>query len=93
MIRSFADDRTAALYRGLITKGTPPDLARRAQRKLVQIDTVKRVEDLRFPPGNALEQLQGDRAGRWSIRVNDQWRIVFIWRDGDAWEVWFGDYH
>ncbi len=57
------------------------------------LDTVTRLDDLRVPPGNRLEALKGDRAGQHAIRVNDQWRICFVWRDGDAYEVEFCDYH
>lgn len=66
-------------------------MAVRAVRKLFLLDTVTRLEDLRVPPGNRLEALSGDRAGRHSIRVNDQWRLCFVRRDGDAWEVEFRD--
>jgi len=66
-------------------------VAVRAVRKLFLLDTVTRLEDLRVPPGNRLEALSGDRAGRHSIRVNDQWRLCFVRRDGDAWEVEFRD--
>ncbi|WP_420541377.1 type II toxin-antitoxin system RelE/ParE family toxin [Phreatobacter oligotrophus] len=57
------------------------------------LDTVTRLDDLRVPPGNRLEALKGDRTGQHAIRVNDQWRICFVWRDGDAYEVEFCDYH
>ena len=62
-------------------------------RKLVQIDAAERLDDLRIPPGNRLEALKGDRRGQHSIRVNDQWRICFRWRDGDAYDVEIVDYH
>ncbi len=71
----------------------PPDIAKRAILKLFLIDTVTRLNDLRVPPGNRLEVLKGARAGQHSIRVNDQWRICFIWREGDAYDVEFCDYH
>ena len=71
----------------------PPDIAERAIVKLFLIDTVTRLNDLRVPPGNRLEVLKGARAGQHSIRVNDQWRICFIWREGDAYDVEFCDYH
>lgn len=93
MIKSFRDARTEALSRGGVTKGTPTDVAKRALNKLVLIDTATRLEDLGKVPGNVLEALKGDRKGQHSIRVNQQWRICFIWKDGDAHEVEFCDYH
>ena len=62
-------------------------------RKLVAVDAAEALEDLRVPPGNRLEKLKGDRAGQHSIRVNDQWRICFRWKDADAYEVEIVDYH
>ena len=92
MIKSFRDKRTAALAEGKVPKGVPTDIARRAVVKLFLIDTATRIEDLRVPPGNELEKLKGDRAGQHSIRVNRQWRICFVWRDGDAYETELVDY-
>ena len=62
-------------------------------RKLVAVDAAETLDDLRVPPGNRLEKLRGDRGGQHSIRVNDQWRICFVWRDGDAYDVSVVDYH
>ena len=93
MIRMFAGAVTQALYDGVVPKTVPPVVAKRALSKLFLIDTVTRIEDLRVPPGNRLHRLSGDRAGQWSISVNDQWRICFVWRDGDAYDVEFVDYH
>ncbi len=93
MIRSFADKRTAAVFAGLCPKGTPADVANTARRKLAMIDKAADLQDLRSPPGNRLEALTGDRQGQHSIRVNDQWRICFRWREGDADDVEFCDYH
>lgn len=62
-------------------------------RKLVQLDAAERFDDLRVPPGNRLEALEGDRRGQQSVRVNDQWRVCFRWRDGDAHDVEVVDYH
>ena len=93
MIRSFRDKRTRTLASGEALKGVAHNVARRVVVKLFMLDTVTRLEDLRVPPGNRLEALSGDRAGQHSIRVNDQWRICFIWRDGDAYDVEFVDYH
>jgi len=66
---------------------------RPARRKLLFLHTARRLQDLNVPPGNQLERLKGDRAGTYSIRINDQWRICFAWRDGDAYEVEIVDYH
>jgi len=70
-----------------------PDVQRLAQRKLAILDAAESLLDLRVPPGNRLERLSADRAGQHSIRVNDQWRICFRWRDGDALDVEIVDYH
>ena len=93
MIKSFKDRQTEDLYGGSRSRKTPPDVAKRAIVKLFLIDTVTRIEDLRVPPGNRLEALKGDRTGQHAIRVNDQWRICFVWREGDAYDVEFCDYH
>ena len=93
MIKSFRDRRTSSVYEGVAVKGVPADVLKRAVTKIFLIDTVTRLDDLRVPPGNRLEALAGDRAGQHSIRVNDQWRICFAWRDGDAYDVEFCDYH
>jgi toxin HigB-1 len=81
------------LFAGQFVKGVPITAAERAKRKLSLIDAAGTLAFLRVPPGNQLEALQKDRAGQHSIRVNDQWRICFRWRDGDAYEVEFCDYH
>lgn len=93
MIHSFADKRTAALFLGKATKGVPADVTRRAQVKLLLLDAAADLKDLRNPPGNHLEALKDDRQGQHSIRVNDQWRVCFLWRDGEAYDVEFCDYH
>ncbi|MGH7044448.1 MAG: type II toxin-antitoxin system RelE/ParE family toxin [Acetobacteraceae bacterium] len=93
MIASFRDKRAATVFLGRGVKGFPSDVANVARRKLRLLDTAARLDDLRSPPGNRLEALSGDRAGRHSIRVNDQWRICFIWQDGNAHRVEFVDYH
>lgn len=68
-------------------------IERAARRKLLCLNAAKRVEDLRVPPGNRLETLKGSRAGQYSIRIDDQWRICFAWRDGEAHDVEIVDYH
>ncbi len=93
MIKFFADRRTQELYLTGKAKRIPPDVARRAARKLEYVDLAARLDDLKVPPGNRLEALSGDRAGQHSIRVNDQWRICFRFIDGDAHDVEFCDYH
>lgn len=93
MIRHFADAAAEALFRRERPKRLPHDLHRRALRKLVMLDSAENLQDLGVPPGNRLEKLSGDRQGQYSIRINDQWRICFTWRDGDAYAVEITDYH
>jgi proteic killer suppression protein len=93
LIKTFADRRTQALYATGKARQFPPDVARRAARKLEYIDLATRLEDLRSPPGNRLHTLKGDRKGQYSISVNDQWRICFRFVDGDAYDVEICDYH
>jgi proteic killer suppression protein len=93
MIRSFGDRLTEALFQRRPAKRLGPELSRQAYRKLIQIDGAEQLDDLRAPPGNRLEALKGDRKGQYSIRINDQWRICFVWRDGDAHQVEIVDYH
>ena len=92
MIKSFVGSRTAALFKGIKLKGVPNDVAERAHVKLLMIDAVTRLQDLRVPPGNRLEALKGDRSGQHCIRVSDQWRICFRWDGADAHGVEFTDY-
>lgn len=93
MIESFADRRTAAIFQGLEVRGLPREIQGTARRKLKIIDAAPSVESLRVPPGNRLEPLKGNRKGQWSIRINDQWRICFLWKDGNAFDVEIVDYH
>ena len=93
MIKTFADRQTEELFRTGKAKRVPPDVARRALRKLEAVHVAIAVADLRVPPGNRLHALKGDRAGRHAIAVNDQWRICFRFEDGDAFDVEFCDYH
>ena len=92
MIRSFRCRDTEALFsrRRVRRFGA---IERVARRKLVQIDAATRLADLRVPPGNRLEALKGTRKGQHSVRINDQWRVCFAWRDGDAHDVEIVDYH
>jgi proteic killer suppression protein len=93
VIKSFADKRTAALFGGYAVRNIANQIQRRARAKLFAVDAAKKIDDLRVPPGNRLEALHGDRRGQYSIRINDQWRLFFEWRDGAVWEVEFVDYH
>ena len=93
VIRSFADRRTKALFEGVPVKGIASGLARRARMKLQQLDAATDLRFLRVPPGNRLEMLRGGRAGQWSIRINDQWRLCFRFQAGEAYEVEFLAYH
>jgi toxin HigB-1 len=93
VIRSFADKRTAALFAGYSIKVLPSQIQARARAKLLVVDAAKRLEDLPVPLGNRLEALHGDRRGQHSIRINDQWRICFEWRESAAWNVEIVDYH
>ena len=96
MIASFGNALTEDLYRGRTstrTRKVPPDVIERTLRKLSMIDAAHDFADLEVPPGNRLEKLRGNHAGWWSIRDNDQWRIIFRWVEGTAHEVTFCDYH
>ena len=92
MIRSFRDKRTEALF-GDEDIARFRRIERVARRKLALLHRARVLGDLRVPPGNRLEGLKGDRIGRYSIRINDQWRICFRWKDGDAHDVEIVDYH
>ena len=93
MIRSFKNDLTKAAFEGEALKGFPADLLKVTRRKLNYLDAATSLQDLRSPPGNRLEGLKGDRAGQYSIRINQQWRICFEWREAAAWNVEIVDYH
>ncbi len=93
VIASFADSESERLFRGQHSRRLPAEVQRRALRKLVVLNAATRLSDLSSPPGNRLEALKGERAGRHSIRINDQFRIVFRWDGGNAYEVEVVDYH
>jgi len=94
MIRSWKTEAAKLIFEGRSPgKGFAPDALRAVRRKLLQLDAAVRVEDMRSPPGNRLHQLSADRFGQWSIRVNDQYRICFIWGDEGPEDVEFVDYH
>ena len=90
MIQSFADDETELIWQGRRSRKLPADIQGIALRKL---HAARALQDLRVPPGNRLEKLKGNRAGQYSIRVNDQWRVCFRWERGDAHAVSIVDYH
>lgn len=93
MIKTFADKATAAAFAGLPPRQFPARIHKRLRERLDQINAAVTLDFLRSPPGNRLEKLTGDRAGQYSVRINDQWRICFEWCDGDAWAVEVVDYH
>jgi len=93
VIRSFSDSKTAQVFNRVRVSKWSKDIQRQALRKLLLLDAAESVEDLRIPPGNRLERLKGKRAGQYSIRINDQWRICFKWSGGHAKEVEIVDYH
>ncbi|MBI4614268.1 MAG: type II toxin-antitoxin system RelE/ParE family toxin [Planctomycetes bacterium] len=96
MIVSFADPATQALYRGEQTGkagSIPQDIRKVARRKLDYLAAAIHLSELRIPPGNRLEALKGSARGKWSIRINDQWRIIFSWTDAGPAEVSIVDYH
>lgn len=93
MIRSFADKHTASLYIDGKSKRLPPDVIKRALRRLEYIDLAISLDDLKVPTSNRLHALKDDRAGQQSISINDQWRICFRFTDADAYDVEITDYH
>jgi proteic killer suppression protein len=93
MIASFRDKATERLWRSGKNRRLPADLQRRAFKKLAVLNAALMLDNLKVPPGNQLEALRGSRAGQHSIRVNDQYRVCFVWRDGNAFEVEIVDYH
>ena len=93
MIVGFRDAETEKIWAGLRSRKLPHAIQAGALRKLRLIAAARRIDDLRVPPGNRLEPLRGDRAGQWSIRINDQWRICFRWTEGGADDVEIADYH
>jgi toxin HigB-1 len=93
VIRTFADSETERFYTAGRSRRMPTEIRKRAAMRLIQLNAATRIEDLRLPPSNRLEQLHGDRAGQWSMRINDQWRVCFRFRNGDAFDVEIVDYH
>ena len=92
-IRTWAGDATKAIFEGQSPDIVPRVVLGRAHRKLVMLNASTDLRDLRVPPSNRLEKLRGVREGQYSIRINDQYRICFVWRGGDAYQVEVVDYH
>jgi proteic killer suppression protein len=93
VIKSFADKETENLFKRTPLRKLPGNLQHKARMKLKIIDAAEVIQDLAVPPGNRLEKLTGSRKGQYSIRINDQWRICFVWKNGDAHQVEIVDYH
>lgn len=93
MITSFANKETEILFATGKSRKLPPEIIPRAIMRLTQLDSIREVTDLLLPPSNRLEALSGNRAGQWSIRINDQWRICFAFTNGETTDVEITDYH
>jgi proteic killer suppression protein len=93
MIQSFRDKETEKVFNGRFSRKLPHDIQRLAERKLIMLHRSVDLNDLRVPPSNRLEALKGNRSGQYSIRINDQWRICFEWREDGAHKVEITDYH
>lgn len=93
MIKSYANKLTELVANGAYPKKLPSDIKTRVLMRLVQLDNAASIDDLRLPPSNHLEKLLGDRQGQYSIRINQQWRLCFVFEDGNAFNVEITDYH
>lgn len=93
MIKSFSDKSTEDLFNRVPVRRIPTSIQKSAYRKLLILDGAESIEDLKVPPGNRLEKLSGSFSGKYSIRINDQWRIVFAWIENNAYNVQIIDYH
>jgi proteic killer suppression protein len=93
MIKTFADKETEKLFNRTVSRKLPQNIQLAARMKLEILDAAEVIQDLRVPPGNRLEKLTGDRKGQYSIRINDQWRICFVWHHENAYAVEIVDYH
>ncbi|MCF6270946.1 MAG: type II toxin-antitoxin system RelE/ParE family toxin [Melioribacteraceae bacterium] len=93
MIKSFSDKQTEDLFNRQKVRKLPPTILKVAYRKLLLIDAAGRVDDLRVPSGSRLEKLSGNLSGKYSVRINNQWRIIFLWKEDNAYEVEIIDYH
>ncbi len=93
MIKNFADKETEKLFQRQRSRSLPVEIQRKARMKLEILDAAEKLDDLKVPPGNRLEGLSGNREGQHSIRINQQWRICFRWKNGDCYDVEIVDYH
>jgi proteic killer suppression protein len=93
VITTFFDDETRKVWEGEFSRKLPNQIQTVTRRKLRMINNARRIDDLRIPPQNRLEKRSGNRDGQWSIRINDQWRVCFMWREGNAERVEICDYH
>jgi len=93
VIKSFKSREAEKIYQGRFSRKLPRDIQRMAARKLEILSAAGEINSLRIPPSNRLEKLEGERSGQHSIRINDQWRICFVWKSGDAFDVEITDYH
>jgi proteic killer suppression protein len=93
MIKGFKDKETQSVWKGVPSRRLPADIQQAARRKMRMPNNAFQIDDLRVSPGNRLEALKGGRSGQHSIRINNQWLICFVWRDGDALDVEIVDYH
>ena len=93
MIKGFADKEAEKVFSGRYSRKLPADVQRRAKMRLDRIDAASDLDDLRVPPSHRLEKLSGNRAGQYSVCINQQWRVCFEWRGGDAYDVEIVDYH
>ena len=93
MIKSFHGKESEKIWAGQHSRRLPQEIQQIARRKLRMLNNARTLKDLRIPPANRLERLKGDRTGQYSIRINDQWRICFFWKEGDVFDVEIVDYH
>ena len=93
MIRTFKDKETEKVYNQIFSRKLPNSIQKTALRKLIMIDNAETLEDLKVPPANRLEALKGERVGQHSVRINDQFRICFVFKEGDFYDVEITDYH
>lgn len=93
MIKTFADKEAEKLFNRIFSKKLPPEIQRAARYKLEILNAAETINDLRIPPANHLEKLHGDRSDQYSIRINNRWRLCFVWRNGHAYDVEIVDYH
>ena len=93
MIKEFGDKKTELIWNGIRSRKLPNEIQDVARRKLRMINSSQEINDLKIPPANRLEKLKGELSSYFSIRINHQWRIIFIWRNNDAYDVKIVDYH